>query len=458
MSAASLASELSRVVPRERISADPSDLYVYAYDGTWLTGRPDVVVSPVSAAEVAAVLEVADRLEVPVVPRGAGSGLAGGAVPQHGGIVLSLSRMNRLPHVEVHDRVVVAEPGVVTAHLQAEVERHGLFYPPDPASLKQSTIGGNVATCAGGPRCLKYGVTRNYVVGLEVALMGGRIVRLGDAREDRAAADLPLDLFVGSEGTLGVVTAVTLRLIPLPPVRRTVMGVFQRLADATSAVTAALHRGVVPATVELMDNTTIRVVEDYLHIGLPVAAGAVLLVDVDGVGEEVADQAAVVAESFRQSGAERVVLARDRQEGESLWRARRAVSGALGRLRPNRLGEDIAVPRTAIPEAVARIEAIARRFDLLIAMFGHAGDGNLHPNILCDLRDRKEMERVLQAADAIFDVALSLGGTISGEHGVGMLKRGYIARAVSGPALELMRQIKALLDPKGLLNPGKVLP
>jgi len=351
---------------------------------------------------------------------------------------------------------VITQPGVVTATLQAAVEREGLFYPPDPASLRQSTIGGNVATSAGGPRCLKYGVTRDYVLGLEAVLPSGEIVRTGALTAKNVTGYDLTHLFVGSEGTLGLVTEATLRLIPLPRARRTVMADFTDVSTAANAVTDVLSASIVPCAMELMDNTTIKLVEEYTHAGLNQSAGALLLVEVDGEEEVVPRQAEEITQIFRNR-ATTVRQAGDQKEADVFWSARRAVAAAFGQLRPNRLGEDIAVPRSKIPEAIERIRDIGVEFDLTVAIFGHAGDGNLHPNVLVDLRNEDETRRTLAAAEEIFKVAMDLGGVLSGEHGIGVLKRDYLADNLHPQALAMMRAIKKTIDPKNIMNPGKVL-
>ncbi|MDA8219059.1 MAG: FAD-binding protein [Dehalococcoidales bacterium] len=451
-----LIDELRRAVAPERVLTTPEDLTVYAYDGTWLESRPDVAVVAASAAEVAATLRLANREGIPVVPRGAGSGLAGGAVPARGGIVLSMTLMRRIVEIDTVDMVAVAEAGVVNATLQAAVEAKGFFYPPDPASLRQSTIGGNVATSASGPRCLKYGGTKDYLLALQVVLPDGTIIRTGGRMIKSVAGYNLAQLFTGSEGTLGVIAEATVRIIPLPKARGTAMAVFPRLDDAGEAVTTLLGAGVVPLALEMMDQTAIRCVEEYLQAGLPVDAEAILLVDVDGDETAVAEQLALVADAFAQSGAAQVQRAATKAEADVLWAARRAVSPSLARLKPNKLGEDISVPRSAIPGMVRGVAGIAKRHDLVIPLFGHIGDGNLHPNIVCDLRDKEEMARVIAAAREIFALALSLGGTLSGEHGIGLLKREFLAGGVDPGALALMKAIKATVDPKGIMNPGKV--
>jgi glycolate oxidase len=448
--------ELRRAVAPERVLTTPEDLAVYSYDGTWLESSPEVAVVARTTAEVASVLAVADRERLPVVPRGGGSGLAGGSVPTRGGIVLSTSLMNRIREIDTVDMVAVVEAGVVNAALQAAVEAKGFFYPPDPASLRQSTIGGNVATSASGPRCLKYGGTKDYVLGLEVVLPGGRIVRAGGRMIKSVTGYDLVHLFTGSEGTLGVVTEVTLRIIPLPKARGTVMAVFPRLDDAGEAVTAILGAGVVPLALEMMDQSATRCVEEHLHAGLPVEAEAILLVDVDGDECTVSEQSDVVAATCTKGGAALVQRAATKAESDLLWAARRAVSPSLARFKPNKLGEDISVPRSAIPAMVRAVADIAKRRDLTIPLFGHIGDGNLHPNILCDLRDKAEMERVVLAAREIFAAALSHGGTLSGEHGIGLLKKEFLPAGLDPAALALMRQIKSVIDPNGIMNPGKV--
>lgn len=448
--------ELRRVVPPRRVLTSPEDLTVYSYDGTFLENLPDAAVMATSVEEISAVLRLANRERVPVVPRGAGSGLAGGSVPARGGIVLCTTLMNRILQIDPVDMVAVVQPGVVNATLQAAVEAKGFFYPPDPASLKQSTIGGNVATAASGPRCLKYGGTKDYVLGLQVVLPDGTVIRTGGRMIKNVSGYNLAQLFTGSEGTLGFVAEATLRIIPLPKARGTVAAIFPRLDDAAESVTAILGAGIVPLALEMMDQTAIYCVEQYLHAGLPLAAEAQLLVDVDGDEGSVAQQLDVVAEICRRGGAGEVQRATSKVEMDKLWAARRATSPSLGRLKPNKLGEDISVPRSAIPEMVRRVAAIAKRHELLIPNFGHIGDGNLHPNILCDLRDKAEMERVQAAAREIFAAALGLGGTLSGEHGIGLLKREFLPQSLDPGALALMKTIKAAVDPNNIMNPGKV--
>jgi len=454
-----LLGELRGLLGAAQVHAGLGQLIAYSLDGTFTQNPPDVALTPGSVDEVAAVMRIAAREGLAVLPRGAGTSLSGGGIPIGGGILLSLARMNRILEIDTANAVAVVQPGVVTADLQSAVERLGLFYPPDPASLNQSTLGGNVACNAGGPRCLKYGVTKDYVLGLTVVLADGRILRLGGKLVKNVTGYQLIQLLVGSEGTLGVICEIVLRLLPLPRHRSTAAAYFDTLDQASEAVAAIIAAGILPATLEMMDNATINVVEDYLQLGLPRAAEAMLILEQDG-SEAQAALAGVerMAEVCRSLGAVAVAVAADEAARSDLWRARRAVSGALGRVRPNKLGEDIAVPRSNVPAMVRQIRCISEEVGLPIAVFGHAGDGNLHPNILFDRRIPGEIERVERAAAAIFRAALRLGGTLSGEHGIGSLKREFLEEDLGATAVELMRGIKHVFDPDGRLSPHKVFP
>ena len=452
-----LVDELRAALAANRVLTSPEELIVYGYDGTWLDRLPEVVVAPVSIEEIAAITQIARAFRTPIVPRGGGSGLAGGSVPVHGGIVVSTTLMAKILEIDRAALIAVVQPGVINAALQAAVEREGLFYPPDPASLNQATIGGNVATSASGPRCLKYGGTKDYVIGLEVVLPSGEIVQLGSRSHQPGPDHHLLQTFIGSEGTLGIIGTVTVRLLPKPTARGTVMAAFDQLEAASRAVGEVLGAGIVPLALEMMDQVTLRCVEAYLKAGLPLDCEAMLLIDVDGDAESVPAQVTTVVDKCHAAGAAIVQPARSTDESAQLWRARRSTSSSFGRIRPNKLGEDISVPRGAIPPMVRAVQEIANQYDLLIPLFGHIGDGNLHPNILCDLRDHAEMERVTQAARAIFEAAVSHGGTLSGEHGIGLLKRDFLPESLDPAAVALMHRIKRAIDPDGILNPGKVL-
>ncbi len=450
--------ELERSLGRTSISTAPEDLVAYSYDGTWEEARPAIVVHPQTTEQVAAVLRIADNHREPVVPRGAGTGLVGGALPIANSICLNLARMNRILEISTADTLAVVQPGVVTADLQKAVEQCGLFYPPDPASVYQCTIGGNVSTNAGGPRCLKYGVTADYVLGLEVVLAGGYVMRVGGRTIKDVAGYNLAQLFVGSEGTLGVVTEITLRLVPKPAAQLTSLAAFPKLADACSAVGNILQAGIIPLVTELMDQGTTRAVEDFKHLGLPTNVEALLLVAVDGDAELVQRENAQVADILKRSGASEVRHAHTADESEALCEARRSVSPAIARLGRNKLGEDIAVPRSKIPAMVERLQAIGRDNDLPLLVFGHIGDGNLHPNVLCDRRDPAIMKRVEKAAGEILEAALALGGTLTGEHGIGIFKREHISAAIHPTALAWMTGVKRLFDPNNIMNPGKKIP
>jgi len=450
--------ELEAIVGPGHLLTSPEDLVCYSYDGTFAECRPDAIASPNTTDQVSAILALASREGIPIVPRGMASGLAAGTVPFGGGLVLNLTRMNRILEIDRENMTATAQSGVITADLAAAVEKDGLFYPPDPASIRQSTLGGNAACNSGGPRCLKYGVTGDYVMALEAVLSDGRVLRTGNkCLKDVTGYDL-VHLLVGSEGTLAVITEVTVRLLPLPEAKRTALAIFPDIGHASQVVNQILFAGVLPATLEIVDETAIQCVEAYLHAGLDCTAEAMLIVETDGDPETAQREIERVAEVCRQGGASDVQIARTSAESDELWRARRSVSPSLGRVRPNKLGEDIVVPRGAIPEMVRRIKRISLEHDVPIVIFGHAGDGNLHPNILFDKRDEAELRRVEAAVAALFANAVDLGGTLSGEHGVGVLKQPYLEMALGPLAIEVMQGIKHAFDPKGILNPGKVLP
>jgi glycolate oxidase len=453
----SLLNELAEIVGQEYVLTSPEDLVCYSYDGTFAEQLPDAVISPASTKEVSSILQIAYRDEIPVIARGMSSGLAAGTVAYGGGLILNLTRMNRILEIDGVNMMATAQAGVITADLAAAVEAEGLFYPPDPASIRQSTLGGNVACNAGGPRCLKYGVTGDYVMALQAVLADGRVLRTGNKCIKNVTGYDLVHLLVGSEGTLAVITEITVKLVPKPEAKRTALAIFEDIGKASQAVNDILLAGVLPSTLEIVDETAINCVEEYMGLGLDCTADAMLLVETDGDPESAGREIEVVAEICRQGGAKEVQVAQDEAESEDLWRARRSISPSLGRVRPNKLGEDIVVPRSAIPSMVVRIKQISLKHDLPIVIFGHAGDGNLHPNILFDKRDPEEWERVEAAVGDLFGAAVELGGTLTGEHGVGVLKRPYLEMALGPLAVEVMQGIKKALDPKGILNPGKVL-
>ena len=459
MLAEPLIAELRAIVGPENVHSGPAELIAYSIDGTFEQHPPDVAVTPVSTEEVSRIMRLANREGIPVVTRGAGTNLSGATIPLTGGIVLALTRMNRILEIDHVNSCAVVEAGVVNGEFQARVESEGLFYPPDPSSLAQCTLGGNVACCAGGPRCLKYGVTKDYVLGLTVVLANGEVLEWGGKLFKNVTGYNLGQLFVGSEGTLGTVTRMILRLLPLPKARSTAAAFFPRLSDATDAVVGIMGEGILPATLEIMDQLTINVVEQYVHIGLPTDVEALLILEQDGNDAGAVErEVALMADACRRHGASEVRVAKDAAERAELWRARRSISGALGRYRPSKLGEDIVVPRGQVPAMVRRVKEIGQEYGLAIPVFGHAGDGNLHPNILFDFRVPGELERVQGAAAAIFRAAIGYGGTLTGEHGIGSLKKEFLEEALGPLGVQVMRDIKAALDPKGILNQDKIFP
>jgi glycolate oxidase len=454
-----LIEELEAVVGRENLLTSAEDLICSSFDGSSTECRPGAVVLPLSTAQVSQVVHIAHREGIPVAPQGMTSGLAGGGVPLAGGIALSTTRMNHILEIDTVNMTAAVEAGVITAYLQERVEAMGLFYPPDPASIKQASIGGNVACNAGGPRCLKYGVTGDYVMGLTVVLADGRILRTGGKALKNVTGYNLTQLFVGSEGSLGIITEVLVKLIPKPRYVRTALGIFPHLDDASQAVNDILTAGVVPATLEMMDETAIACVEEAFHLGLPLDKESILILEADGNDERaVSQEIDAIAQICRQSGASEVQIARDEAEREDFWRGRRSLLPSLARRAPSQLLEDVSVPRSEIPKMVQRIKEIGRQVGLSIVVFGHAGDGNLHPTILFDRRDAGQWARAERAAADIFAAAVELGGTLSGEHGIGTLKREYMALALGAGSIEIQGRIKQALDPENILNPGKVLP
>jgi len=448
--------ELRAIVGDEHLMTSPEALVCYSYDGTFYDSLPDAVIHPGNTDEVSAILKVCDRQRIPIIPRGMASGLAAATVPLDGGLVLNMVRLNRILEIDVDNMMATVQAGVITADFQAAVEKLGLFYPPDPSSIRHSTLGGNVACNAGGSRCLKYGITGDYVMALEVVLADGRVMRVGGkAIKNVTGYDL-VSLFVGSEGTLGVITEITVKLIAMPEAKRTAQAIFPKLEDAAEAINAVLRGGIVPATLELMDETAINSVEDALHMGLPRDVEAILVIETDGDEADATRDMQIVAQICREGGASEVRVAETPQDSDELRRARRSISGSLGRRRPNKLGEDISVPRSAIPEMIARIKQISANHNLPIVIFGHAGDGNLHPNILFDRRDEEEWQRVEAAVGDLFRAAVQVGGTLSGEHGVGLLKRPYLEMALGVTSVEMQKRIKQAWDPNNILNPGKI--
>ncbi len=453
----SLVSALRAIAGDDQVLVEVEDLIPYGFDGTAaLRSMPACVVFPATTAEVAACVGAAIEARVPVVTRGSGTGLSGGSVPVDGCIVLCLVRMNQILEIDERNLTIRAQPGVITQQISDAAAARGLLYPPDPGSLKISTIGGNVAENSGGLRGLKYGVTRDYVMGLEVVLPDGAIARLGGKCVKDVAGYSLKDLFIGSEGTLGIITEVLLRLLPAPAAKKTLLAVFDSMERAAAVVSAIIAARIVPCTLEFLDQTTIRCVEEFSHAGLPADAEAILLMESDGHPAAVEDEATRMAALAREGGATEVRVAADDAEAARLTAARRNAFAALARLRPTTILEDVTVPRSELAELVGFINATARRHRLQVGTFGHMGDGNLHPTFLTDERDADEMSRVHLALDEIVDRTLALGGTITGEHGVGLAKKEFLKRQFSDASFTLLRAVKDTLDPDGLLNPGKI--
>ncbi|NOY51994.1 MAG: FAD-binding protein [Deltaproteobacteria bacterium] len=450
-----LIKEFRRIVGKDDVDNSPEGRISYGYDATQVQHRPEVILYPSNAEEVSRILSICNREGIPLYPRGAGSGFAGGAIPVKGGVSLAMTRMNRIRKIVPEDLYAVVEPGVINGALQKAVEKMGLFYPPDPGSMAFSTLGGNVATGAAGLRSLKYGVTRDYVMGLEAVLPNGEIIRPGVKTVKGVVGYDMTRLLVGSEGTLAVVTEITLRLIPKPETSRTVLAVFADYRDAGRTVARVIDEKIIPSAMEFMDENCVNAVEDQFHLDLPAHGAAYLLIEVDGRPEETDREIDRIDRICRQEGAVHMMRGSDRSEEERLWKARRSISQAINRMGLTKVNEDIAVPRSRIPEILDYLQTLAREKRMRILTFGHAGDGNLHVNILIKAERRPEAEAVVEE---IFREVLRLEGTISAEHGIGMVKSRFIGMEIAPPLLSAMKRIKEALDPAGILNPGKIFP
>lgn len=453
----SVARRLQELLGPRKVLHSDADLLCYSFDSTPLLSHiPDVVVLPESEDDIALVLEFAAREGMPITARGSGTGLSGGSVPVKGGILLVTTRMNRIVEIDADDLSITVEPGVITADVHALVEAQGLFYPPDPGSMKISTIGGNVAENAGGLRGLKYGVTADYLLSLDTWLIDGSKVRYGTKCVKDVAGYNLTKFLAGTEGTIGIFSKVVLKLIPKPQTKQTFLALYDDIVDAARTVSAIISRRVIPSTLELMDSVTINCVEDHVNIGLPRDVAALLLIETDGHPEVVREEAAVIQAACTTNRVRTLRVASDAKESEELFTARRNALTALARMRPTTILEDITVPRPSIPEMMVTIRQASERYGITIGTFGHAGDGNLHPTCLTDERDKDEIHRVEEAYEVIFDKAIGLGGTISGEHGTGISKAKYLPRMVGPKAIDVMKRIKKAFDPEGRLNPGKI--
>jgi glycolate oxidase len=457
MLAAAAISDFRQLLGTANVLTEREDLIPYSFDGTAaLAQLPGCVLFATKTEEVAAALKLANQARIPVVTRGSGTGLSGGSIPSPDCVVLCLTRMNRILEVDRANLMMLVEPGVTTQAIADAAAGVGLFYPPDPGSMKISTIGGNVAENSGGLRGLKYGITRNYVMGLEVVLPNGEVLWTGNKCVKDVAGYSLRDLFIGSEGTLGVITKVLLRLIPKPVAKKTMVATFSDMGGAAQCVSDIIAAQIIPCTLEFLDRTTIRCVEDFAKVGLPLDCEALLLMETDGHPTAVAEEAAKMEEFARKNGALEVRVAKDEAEAVKLATARRSAFSALARLAPTTILEDATVPRSELAKMIRFVAEVAKKYDLRVGTFGHMGDGNLHPTFLTDERNKEEMHRVEEAFKEIFDEAIRLGGTITGEHGVGLAKKGFLPKFAGDAQMRVMRELRRALDPNGILNPGKM--
>ena len=454
---ASLLKELQVIVGREYLLTDMEDRMTYSYDAAVLDPKiPCAVIMPGTSEEVGKIIVLCHENKIPISVRGSGTNLSGGTIPETEGIVLLTGRLNRILEINEQDMYAVVQPGVVTATLAFAVEKKSLFYPPDPGSQAVSTLGGNVAENAGGLRGLKYGVTKDYVMGINFFDATGGYVKSGSRTVKCATGYNLTGLMVGSEGTLGLVDEITLKLIPYPAERKSMVAVYDTIEQASETVAAIIASRIVPATLEILDNFTIRAVENYSNAGLPTDAAALLLIEVDGHPIVVEEEARKIEILCKKMGAIHIKVAADDVERDRIWSARRSALSALARLKPTLILEDATVPRSRIPDMVKALQQIAKDFNISIGTLGHAGDGNLHPTILTDKRDKKEWHRVEQAIEQIFDKALEMGGTLSGEHGTGIAKAPFLIKEAGFSSIEFSKKLRRALDPNGILNPGKI--
>ncbi|MDQ0177808.1 FAD-binding oxidoreductase [Bacillus chungangensis] len=451
--------EMKKVMTSEkRILQIESDLYSYSFDASFGTYRPDLVLQPISTEETAGIVRLANRFKTPIYPRGSGTSLSGGPLPVHGGIVLDFSQWDDKLIINAEDLIATVSPGVITAKINEKANEWGLMYPPDPSSAHVSTISGNLAENAGGPRGLKYGVTKDYVIGLEIVTPEGDIMRTGGKTVKNATGYDLTKLIVGSEGTLGIITEATLRLIPKPLSSKTIMVLFDDLVDSGRVISKVLSSGIFPSKMEIMDRASIIAVEAYQPMGLPMDIEAIVLLELDGHPEAIEAEVKKVKGTCLEVGARDIVIAKDDEHARELWKARQLVSPAIVRRKPTKISEDATVPRSQIPEMFRRLKEIENKYQIELVVFGHAGDGNLHPNIITDERDIEEMKRVEKAVEEIFKAAIELGGTLSGEHGIGNMKSPFMEMELGRTGLEMMKRIKQAWDPNNILNPGKIFP
>lgn len=446
------------IVSPTRMLKEKADLVSYSYDGSFGTYLPELVIQPMSTQEVVSIVKVANQYRVPLYPRGRGTSLSGGPLPVHGGVVLDFSQWNQKLEIDSDDTIAVVSPGVLTAEIDKAAKKYGLMYPPDPSSAHVSTIGGNLAENAGGPRGLKYGVTKDYVLGLEVVTPEGEVIKIGGRTIKNVTGYDLTKLIVGSEGTLGIITEATLQLVPRPQATGTMMVIFDDIVDAGRAISKVLTSGILPSKMEIMDQASIIAVEEYESVGLPTDVDAIILIELDGHPVAIADECKQVEQVCLMVGAREVQIAANDVAAAKLWKARKLVSPAIVRKKPTKISEDATIPRSKIPEMFKRLKQIKEKYNIDLVVFGHAGDGNLHPNIITDKRDKEEMKRVELAVAEIFETAIQLGGTLSGEHGIGTMKTPFMKMELGEAGLDMMKRMKSAWDPKNIMNPGKVFP
>ncbi len=453
----SVKEKIKSIVGKNNFSDSPEDKITYSYDATpLLVQSPEAIVFPESEQQITELMKLANSERFAIVPRGSGTGLSGGSIPVENSLVVVMTGWNRILEIDTANLTALVEPGVVTGLIQREVEKSGLFYPPDPGSINVCTIGGNVANNAGGLRGLKYGVTKNYVLGVEMILPNGDLLKTGGKNMKDVAGYNLRDFIVGSEGTLGIITKILLKLIPKPTESITFLAYFDKLNDAAKAVAGIISAHITPSMMEFLDKTTINCVEDYTHIGLPVNSEAVLLIEVDGRGSSVQEDADSIHRILKKNSCSYLKSAQDRVEAEALKTARRTAFSALARKKPTTILEDATVPRSELPVMIEKVNEAARKFDVVFGNFGHAGDGNIHPTCLTDERDKSEILKAHRAFEFIFNEAIKLGGTITGEHGTGLAKKQFLESVAGIPGLEMMKKIKASIDENNILNPGKI--
>ncbi|MCP3942472.1 MAG: FAD-binding protein [Desulfobacteraceae bacterium] len=449
-------SDLEKIVGKKYLTAQKEELLCHSYDATGRSFLPDAVIFPENQDQIARIFKLASQKKICIIPRGSGSGMTGGAIPIDGGVVLVTSRMNKIIEIDEDNFIARVEPGVVVSKIHSAVEACGLFYPPDPASSSVCTIGGNVGECAGGPRAVKYGVTRDYVLGLEAVIPSGEIIKTGVSTAKGVAGYDLTRLIVGSEGTLAVVTKVILKLLPKPKAVKTLAVFFDSMDKAAKAISSVMKQAIIPRCVEYMDEASIDLVRKFISFELPKKTRALLILELDGDKDQVEQEAEQIKAFCYGAGAIEVLVAADKAGAQNLWEARKALSPVLYKIAPNKINEDIVVPISKIPEMVEIIRKIQKESGLTVVSFGHAGDGNIHCNIMYDKKDKVQAKRAEKAVDDLFTATLKLGGTITGEHGVGITKMKYLPREIGSLELEIMKGIKKVFDPENILNPGKI--